>query len=111
MVVNKEIADFEEKLEPIFPNVQQVKIKDNILGKNIVIKDYKELEGDNGTFYVILADVEGKEVSFSCGSKSVNKQVAKLKKDNALPVRACFVKVKAKESGMSYYKLTKPSED
>lgn len=108
-----QITEFDDTPEPVFPNIKQVKIKDAILGNNIIIKDYKVLEGDSGEFYVILARVDGstEDVSFSCGSKIVMKQVKKLKETNKLPALASFIKRKGQESGQSYMTLGKPIKD
>ena len=96
------INKFEKKIEAVFPNVEQVKI-DTVLGKKIIIRDAVEREGEFGVYNIILAEVEGKIVSFSCGSKAVNKHITKLKADKTLPVALMIDEVKGKKSGRVYY--------
>ena len=106
-----DITDYEIKVELAFPNAKQVKITD-LIGDNIVIKDYKEVTGDNGVYFVILAtNVADEEVSFANGSKVVMTQIAKAKAENKLPLRTLIKKVKNKEKTFSYYTLSPPEKN
>lgn len=102
--------DEKDGVQVAFPNVKQVKIEDAIIGRNIVVKKFVTREGEKGTYLIILATVEGstEDVSFSCGSKTVNEIIQKLNTNNRLPIFGNFNKVKAKDSRNWYYTFGKP---
>lgn len=108
-----QLNEFDDAIDgqpPAFPNVKQVKLKEHILGENIILKDFVEREGDKGKYLIILARVENAEedVSFSCGSKQVNESATKMKLNNRLPILVNFARNKAKDTGNNYYTLGKP---
>jgi hypothetical protein len=77
---------------------EQVQLSE-LLDKAIVIKDFSELPSkyNDGTFAVVLAEIDGKTATFSTGSKVLMEQLNKIK--DKLPVR---VTIKQPE-GKKYY--------
>jgi hypothetical protein len=103
-------TDFDNKVEPVYPNAEQKKSVD-LVGETLIFKEYKELVGDNGTYFVILCEQNGKEVSFSCGSAVVMKQISKAREEKKLPIRALFSRMKNKDKTFSYFTLLPPEKE
>jgi len=93
-------SDIKKQLEPAFPNAEKVDLA-SVLNRQIVILDFKAFPSSIAAgkeFVVILAELNGKKVSFSCG-EVVLKQLNDIK--TYLPVKAEITK----EKGKRYYTL------
>lgn len=101
----KNYADVKKQLEPAFPDAEKVE-KINVLNKEMIFLDYKEFpssfltdaekqKGIEKNFIVILAELEGKKISFSGGDVLFEK-LKDLKERKLLPVRATLIKPKSK---------------
>ena len=91
------------KSEPIFPGATQVKVSEALIGKTIVLKEFKEMMGDKGEFLVVLATLDDKPISFATSSKALVKAIHAM----TLPTRAKIIEVKSKE-GRMYQNFDKP---
>jgi len=99
----KDYASIKKDLEPAFPGAERVDMA-GILNQKIIIKDFKaypsSIVGAEGKeFVVILADLNGKLVSFNCG-EIVLKQLKDIK--DKLPIRTSIIRQKGKR----YYTLS-----
>jgi len=99
----KEIPNYSEvkpKIEQIFPDTEKIQLV-TILNKPLIIYDFKALPSSlaiGREFVVILADCEGRRVSFSSG-EIVLKQLNEIKEK--LPVKTIITR----EKGKRYYTL------
>tara|TARA_Y100000296_G_scaffold87211_1_gene130616 strand:- start:810 stop:1148 length:339 start_codon:yes stop_codon:yes gene_type:complete len=103
------------KSEPVFPDSESVK-SESLVGKELSIKAMSEREGDKGQFLIVLATVEGKEISFSCGGVAVVGKLRQVKDHFKLEaddsgvftfpetVEVTFVERKS-QGGRNYYDL------
>lgn len=104
------------KTEPAFPNAENVK-GETLVDKELTIKGCATRTGGDGDFLVVLADVEGKEISFSNGGKVIMDKIAQLCKADGVepdketgvvmlkePTTAKLIQTKSKE-GRFYYDL------
>ncbi len=97
----KNIKDVLPERKELYPDKDRVE-SSALIGKEFVIKEATELDGQHGKFNVALLEVDGKEVSTAFGSKVVNARIEEIRKD--LPVRCKMVEKKSKE-GRVYYDL------
>lgn len=99
------VTDFKEKKnEPIFPNAEQVKF-DTLLNKVFVLKEYKTLVGDKGDFLVVLAEMDGKAISFATSSDAIVKHIKE--NVNSFPMRVKAIEKKSK-NGRMYFDFASP---
>lgn len=87
--------------EELYPDKERIESSE-LMGKEFVIKEAKELDGQHGKFNVCLVEIDGKERSTAFGSKVVNDRIGQIRDD--LPIRAKMVEKKSKE-GRVYYDL------
>jgi len=91
----------------IFPDAEQVELKD-IIGVDILIKDYRALDGENGPYVIInfeRPDAPG-DFSTACGGIIVCRKVMEAVKLNLLPLVGAITKVPSKVKGHgAYYDL------
>lgn len=95
-----EYSDLKKELVPLFPEAERVDNRD-ILGKDLIIRDFKAMPSSitqGKEFCVILADFDGKKVSFSSG-EIVLHQLNDIK--DKLPIKAKIIRPKGKR----YYSL------
>lgn len=98
----RSMKDVDTGYEPAFPQATQVK-KDDIIGKEIVVKAFKKIKSaknESGEAMIILAELEGKEVSFF-GATALDSAMERVK--DKLPLKATIVKEKSKETGKLYF--------
>lgn len=99
----KDYSEIKKELEPAFPESEKVELV-SVLNKKLVINDFKALPSSlaiGREFVVILAELNGKKISFSCG-EIVLKQLKDLKDRNLLPIRTIITRQKGKR----YYTLS-----
>ena len=91
----------------IFPDAEQVRLED-IMGQDILIKDYRPLIGENGPYVIInfeRPDTPG-DFSTACGGVIVCRKVMEAEKRGLLPLVGSITKVPSKVKGHSdYYDL------
>lgn len=100
MTEPKAYSSVKPTFKPLFEGIEKVDLAD-VLNKEIVIKDFGALPStlaEGKEFVVILADVDGKEKSFSCG-EVVLRQLKDVK--DSLPIKATI----SREKGKRYYTL------
>ncbi|MBA7569839.1 hypothetical protein ES708_11581 [subsurface metagenome] len=88
----------------IFPEAVQVELKD-ILGVDILIKDYASMVGENGSYIIISferPDGPG-EFSTACGGIIVQRKVREALSRDLLPLVGAITKVPSKVKGHSAY--------
>lgn len=98
----RNLKEVDTGFEPAFPQATQVK-KDDILGKEIVVKAFKKIKSaknESGEAMIILAELDGKEVSFF-GATALDSTMERVK--DKLPLKATLVKEKSKETGKMYF--------
>jgi len=92
----EEITDFGDAYEggKMFEG-EQVEFSD-VLNKQIVIKDFKEIPSTfhEGNFAIVQAEMDGNLVTFPTGSSVLMKQLSSIREK--LPVRAKIMKPKGK---------------
>jgi len=91
----------------IFPDAEQVELKE-IMGQDILIKDYKALEGENGPYVIIEFEKPDQPGDFStaCGGIIVCRKVMEAMQKGLLPMVGAITKVPSKVKGHSdYYDL------
>ena len=97
----KEYSSVKAELVPIFPDAERIELV-TILNKEIVIRDFKAMPSsitEGHEYCVILADLNGKKVSFNSG-EIVLKQLKDVK--DKLPIKTKITRQKGKR----YYTLT-----
>jgi hypothetical protein len=99
----KDYSSIKKEIEPAFPGAEKADMA-GILNQKIIIKDFKaypsSIAGAEGKeFVVILAELNGKLVSFNSG-EVVLKQLKDIK--DKLPIRTTITKPKGKR----YYTLS-----
>ena len=87
--------------EPVYPEAEYMPDKKDLLGKAIILHSFTKAESSKGEYAVVLAEQDGKKISFSIGGV-VFEQLVKAK--DKLPLEAKLLEVKGKE-GRIYYKL------
>lgn len=87
--------------EALYPDTERVESA-ALMGKEFVLKEAKELDGQHGKFNVALIEVDGKTMSTAFGSKVVNARISEVR--DKLPVKCKMVEKKSKE-GRVYYDL------
>ena len=87
------------KEDVAFPNARYIENKDEIKGKTLIIKDSKEIEGDKGVFSAVLANLDGKDITFTIGGV-VSTQLVKYKAK--MPFEAKIIEKKGK-NGRLYF--------
>ena len=103
---NQDIRNYSEvkkQMEPAFPDAEKAE-QVTVLNKPVVIHDFKAFPSSltvGKEFVVILADLNGRKISFSSG-EIVLKQLKDLKERNLLPVRTTITRQKGKR----YYTLS-----
>lgn len=60
-----------------FEGVEKVETK-NLIDKEIVLRGFAERSGQTGAFYVVLADLDGRQVSFATGGEVVMHKIKSL---------------------------------
>ena len=96
----KSYSDLKEEIKPVFENADRIYLAE-VLNKKIIIKDFKALPSTLTTgkeFVIINAEVDKKDVSFSCG-EVVLKQLREVQ--DSLPITATITR----EKGKRYYTL------
>ena len=96
-------SEVKKAMEPAFPNAEKAELI-SVLNKPVIIHDFKAFPSSltaGKEFVVILADLNGKKVSFSSG-EIVLKQLKDLQERKLLPVRATITRQKGKR----YYTLS-----
>ena len=78
---------------------------DEILGKELIILDYAELQGNFGTFAVCQAKLENELITFPIGSEIVLNQLRKIKEDKNFPILVKIEKRQSEKTKRSYYTL------
>ncbi len=97
----KELREVLPEREALYPDAERIE-SSALMGKQFVLKEATELDGEHGKFNVCLVEVEGKEHSTAFGSKVVNDRISQIREN--LPVKAKMVEKKSKE-GRIYYDL------
>ena len=107
-MVDKETRRFGTELPTaIFPDAEQVELKD-IIGVDILIKDYKMMLGENGEYVILNFEKPDEPGDFStaCGGVIVYRKVMDAVKLGLLPLVGAITKVPSKVKGHSdYYDL------
>ena len=88
----------------IFPEAEQVEIAD-LIGVDILIKDYLVMDGVNGEYLIInfeRPDAPG-DFSTACGGIIVCRKVMEAKKMGLLPLVGAITRVPSKVKGHSAY--------
>lgn len=97
----KELKDVLPDRKELYPDADRIE-SSALMGKEFVLKEATELDGQHGKFNVCLVEVEGKEHSTAFGSKVVNARISEVR--DKLPVKCTMVEKKSKE-GRVYYDL------
>lgn len=97
----KNLKDVLPERKELYPDADRIE-SSALIGKEFVLKEATELDGQHGKFNVALLEVDGKEMSTAFGSKVVNERINQIRKD--LPVRCKMIEKKSKE-GRVYYDL------
>lgn len=85
-------------------DAEQTEVK-AILDKDIIVKDIAELTGEHGTFLVVLAEFEEKQIQFAIGSQVIMPKLVRAKKDEKLPLIVKIVERKSGKSANRYYDI------
>lgn len=86
----------------IFEDVEQRDLE-QVKDKDLVVKDFKSLPSQfGGDFAVVLAESEGKDVTFPVGSKVIQGQLQACKDKGKMPFRAKIVERESKAGGRKY---------
>ena len=98
-----EIKKFSEvaKIEPIYEGAQYITDKEQLKEKTLVFREFTEQEGSNGRYATVLAELDGKQISFSIGGVVFDQLI---KNKERLPFEALLTEVKSKD-GKLYYTL------
>lgn len=107
VVVGKEgeVKKFSEIYRGIEFEGRKVEV-DEILGKEIVITDFTELQGNYGVFVVCQAKLDNVMITFPIGSEVVLNQLRKIKTDNNIPILTKIEKRISEKTKRQYYTLT-----
>lgn len=87
------------KEDVAFPNAKYIEDKMEIRNKVMTIKDSKEVTGEKGTYSIVLAELDKKEISFTIGGV-VSTQLVKFK--TKMPFEAKIIEKKGK-NGRLYF--------
>lgn len=98
-----EIKKFSDvvKNDPVYPDSEYIQDKKELIGKTFIINEFTEVEGGDGNYAVVLAEKEGKKISFSIGGV-VYDQLIKAK--DKLPLEVELIEQKSK-AGRVYFTL------
>lgn len=77
-------------------DVSEVKKIEDLVGEDVIIYDYKVVQGEYGEYAVVLSSLDGsdKKFVFTTGGTVVKKKLQMCKDKNAFPVRCKIVRVK-----------------
>jgi len=96
--------------EEMFPDAERLTLS-KLEGEVIEVLDVKEAEGENGSYYVVLARWEsrdGRKISFGTGKATTNQIKTFLEKGGEFPQVVGVVKRRGK--GGSYFLFVEPDE-
>ena len=88
----------------IFPDAEQVDLKE-LISKEILVKDYKMLSGENGEYAIINFEMPEQPGDFStaCGGVVVIRKLYDAREKNLLPLVGAITQTKSKIKGHSPY--------
>lgn len=104
----KSMNDVDER-KPTYPQAEQLK-KEDILGKEILIKEFTKVPSSmnaTGFMTVILAELDGKEISF-VGATAIDSALERNK--DKLPITDAIIKTKSKSTGRDYFTFKSQDE-